>query len=268
MDGSKQRRRSSSSTMIGSSRRRSSATDGSGQRGSSGMEGSSRRKSQQRGSIKEDHDNTIRKKAPKRHSNATEQTYQSSNSDFGGGLSTSDFGGFDDSIVLTKKSAVPADCPEELKVVRSFIRYKDRHDLRKMKQLTSDDCYFLFIDADTEMPASEFYEAMEEIYASFPDLRFNWKTMSIQEVYGPESRHPGTAIVIEDYYGVGRHTGKPYKFGPYPEVEPIGKKVRDENIEFTFIVNEEGKINHATIYAFGKVVGPPGFYSKIGGIIM
>jgi ketosteroid isomerase-like protein len=169
--------------------------------------------------------------------------------------------------ILSKDSPVPTDCPEELKVIRDFIRHKDEHNLEKMRELTAEDCLFTFINAETEMPAREFYEAMKDIYASFPNLHFFWKSMKIKGVQGPESRHPGTVVVIEDYYGLGKHTGKPYFFGPYPPVDPAGMEVRDDDIEFTITV-QDGKITNATIDAFGKMVGPPGFYSKIGGVII
>ena len=90
-------------------------------------------------------------------------------------------------IVLTKDSPVPADCPEELKLIRDFIRYKDEHNLKKMRELTSDGCYFNFTDAETEMPAHEFYEAMQDIYASFPDLHFFWKSKQYKPQLQPSA---------------------------------------------------------------------------------
>ena len=135
-----------------------------------------------------------------------------------------------------------------------------------MKKLTADHCDFLFVDSDCEMPAYEFYTAVKETTESFPDLHFHWKSMSIKGINGPESKHPGTVVVIKNYYGIGTHTGKPYGFGPYPPIAATGKRIRDQKIEFTFVVRD-GKISHAIIDAFGQVVGPPGFYTKLGGLI-
>jgi hypothetical protein len=151
--------------------------------------------------------------------------------------------------------------------VREWIRHKDAHDVEKMAELTADNCCFTFIDSETEMPAREFYQAMKDIYASFPDLHFFWRSMKVQGTNSSTSRNPGTVVVIKDYYGIGKHTGAPYFFGPYPPVETSYLTVQDAIIELTFTVRD-GKIANVTIYAFGEVVGPPGFYTKIGGLIM
>ena len=73
-------------------------------------------------------------------------------------------------------------------------------------------------------------------------------------------------VVIKDYYGIGRHTGVSYGFSPFEAIDATGT-VKDKNIEFTFLV-QNGKSIIATIDACGKIVGPPGFYTKIGGLIM
>lgn len=172
-----------------------------------------------------------------------------------------------DEVVLSKDDIVPENAPEELRVVREWIRYKDAHDVEKMEELTDDNCYITFTDSETEMPAREFYEALRENYASFPDIHFFWRSMKVQGTNSNTSRNPGTVVVIKDYYGIGTHTGAPYHFGPYPPIERTNKIVRDADIEFTFIVRD-GKIVNATVYAFGEAVGPPAFYTKIGGVIM
>ena len=178
-------------------------------------------------------------------------------------FSTSD----DTEMVLTKEDPIPKNAPEALRVVREWIQYKDEHNMEKMKELIHEKCFFTFSDSETEMPSREFIEACSDCFDSFPDLHFFWKSMKIQGINSNTSRYPGTVVVIKDYYGIGKHTGTPYSFGPYPPVEPTGTTVRDENIEFTFTVRD-GKIVNATIYAFGEVVGPPGFYTKVGGMII
>ena len=165
-------------------------------------------------------------------------------------------------LVLTKEEDVPPNASPELRVVREWIRCKDQQDVDKMKELTADDCFFTFVDSETEMPAREFFGAMQDIYASFPDLHFFWESMSIKG----QDKDGSVLVAIQDYYGIGKHTGAPYFFGPYPPVPTSNKTVRDENIEFTFTV-KNGKITNATIDAFGMVVGPPGFYTKIGGVV-
>ncbi|CAB9531929.1 unknown protein [Seminavis robusta] len=166
---------------------------------------------------------------------------------------------------LSQEDPIPSDAPKELRVVREWIRAKDEHNLEKCQELTTENCRFTFTDSETEMPAHELYESLVDLFASFPDLHFFCKSLKVQ---GPSTNrnNPGIVVVAKDYYGIGKHTGAPYFFGPYPPVEPTGKTVRDENIEFTFTVRD-GKIVDADIYAFGEMVGPPGFYTKVGGIL-
>ena len=168
----------------------------------------------------------------------------------------------DSDLVLTKDTPVPEDAPEELKALREFIRYKDTHNFEKMIELTDERCFCNFVDSETEMPAYEFIAAFKDKCTSFPDLRFYWKSMKIHE-----RSSDGVAIIIEDYYGIGTHTGPAYGFGPYEPVPTTGITVRDEPIEVTFTV-KDGKITNAVVDAFGKIVGPPGFYTKIGGLII
>ena len=157
---------------------------------------------------------------------------------------------------------IPDDAPAEIKIVRQYLYEKDAHNLDGCRSLT-ENCYFYFLDAEAEMREEEFYGALKGTYDSFPNLHFFWKGMKTS---GTDSKTGGKVVKVKDYYGVGKHTGKPYAFGPYEDIPATGKIVRDENLEFTFIV-KDGKIIHATIDADGKVVGPPGFYTKIGGII-
>ena len=71
---------------------------------------------------------------------------------------------------------------------------------------------------------------------------------------------------MEDYYGKGTHTGEPFAFGPYPPLPPKGVQVQDEPIQLTLTVTQ-GKIAKCEVVAHGNQVGPPGFYSKLGGIL-
>ena len=169
-------------------------------------------------------------------------------------------------LVLRKDAPVPADCPVELRIVSDFIAFMNECKLDDMKSLTADKCDFWFIDSECEMPAKEFYDTQHDMNQSFPDLHYHWKSMTIKGVNGPESKQPGTVVVVKRFFGVGTHTGKPYGFGPYPQVETTGKKCWDNNMDCTFVV-QEGKICHVTIDAGGEVVGPAGFYTQIGGMI-
>jgi len=165
--------------------------------------------------------------------------------------------------VYRQHKPLPDNAPSEIKLIRQYLYHKDAHNLEGMKSLTHEDCYFYFVDAEAEMPQHEFYGALTDTFASFPDLHFFWKSMKVS---GRDPATGGTVIKVRDYYGIGKHDGKPYAFGPYEEIPPTGITVRDEDIQFTFIV-KDGKLVNAKIDAFGGLVGPPGFYTKIGGII-
>lgn len=159
---------------------------------------------------------------------------------------------------------IPDDAPSEIKLIRQYLYRKDAGDFEGMKELTDERCYFYFADAEAEMPAREFYEAVDDTFKSFPDLHFFWKKMKIAS----QDQTTGVTVVkVKDYYGIGKHTGAPYAFGPYEAIPATDKTVRDENIEFLFFV-KDGKLIKAEINAFGKVVGPPGFYAKIGGLLI
>jgi len=164
---------------------------------------------------------------------------------------------------FSQSRPIPDDAPAEIKLVRQYLYFKDAHNMEGMDSITAKNCTFFFIDADADMPKSEFYEALKDTYASFPDLHFFWKYMKIS---GIDSATGCTIVKVRDYYGIGKHTGKPYAFGPYEAIPATGKIVQDENISWAFFV-KDGKIVKTTLDAYGEIVGPPGFYSKIGGVI-
>ena len=176
-------------------------------------------------------------------------------------LST-DKGGQDDKWILKMLDGVPEGAPEELKVVREWIHKKNMHDVDGMAEMCHPDTNFCFVDSETFITLQEWNEIKKLIYGSFPDLHFFWKCIRVAG-----TSQWGVDIVLEDYYGIGTHTGKPFGFGPYEPIPPTGLTVQDEYIEFTISV-KDGKISRACIDAFGQMVGPPGFYTKIGGMIM
>eukprot|EP00523_Entomoneis_sp_CCMP467_P010116 CAMPEP_0168729800 /NCGR_PEP_ID=MMETSP0724-20121128/6401_1 /TAXON_ID=265536 /ORGANISM="Amphiprora sp., Strain CCMP467" /LENGTH=261 /DNA_ID=CAMNT_0008776717 /DNA_START=81 /DNA_END=869 /DNA_ORIENTATION=+ len=168
-------------------------------------------------------------------------------------------------VSIAMNDPVPDDAPEALRLVREFIRYKDTHDISKMKEyLNMDRCDVMFHDSDTEFPVHEYLEACKNVFDSFPDMHYYWKKMSVLK---PEP-DVGTWVVVEDYYGIGTHTGAPFSFGPYEPIPATAIKAKDDFIEHGFLVNHDGLISKSYVKAFGKIVGPPGFYQKIGGLII
>ena len=171
---------------------------------------------------------------------------------------------------LYQDTKVTEKTPLAMRVLRQWLHHKNDHHITKMMELTSPSCYFHFVDAEASMPSHEFYTACEDTNRSFPNISFYWSRMKLKKITDNGNT---VKIVVKDYYGVGKHTGEPLGFGPYDPIPATGLEVRDENIEFTFTLSREHgkegtfKIVNAKINAFGQMVGPPGFYSKIGGLI-
>jgi len=135
------------------------------------------------------------KGAQKRASNAS-----SVSTDDESCLGSSEFTG----LVLRQHEVVPEDAPPEIKLVREYLRHKDNNRLEEMQEMSADACMFNFVDAEALMLSKEFYGAMAETFASFPDLRFHWSSMRIA---GTDRVSDGVKVVVKDYYGIGTHTG-------------------------------------------------------------
>ncbi|KAL7580567.1 hypothetical protein ACA910_003689 [Epithemia clementina (nom. ined.)] len=154
-----------------------------------------------------------------------------------------------DSIALT--------LPNE-KAVFAWVRAIERHDIDAVIAMTDNNCQFNFVDSGMEMLATHFYESLSIVFASLPDMRFHYKTIkSIDD----------NRVLVDKFFGYGTHTGAPYSFGPYPPIEAKGAKFRDPPVEMTLTI-KDGKITHFVCDAKGTVVGPPGIYEQLGGIIL
>jgi len=158
---------------------------------------------------------------------------------------------------------IPEDAPPEIVLIRQFLYDKDSQNFEGMKKVTHERCNFYFVDSEVDMIAREFYESVQDTFDSFPNLHFFWSYMRIS---GIDSATGWTVVKVGDYYGIGKHDGKPYAFGPYEAIPATGKICRDNPIQFTMYV-KNGKIMKSVIVASGKIVGPPGFYTRLGGVI-
>ena len=106
------------------------------------------------------------------------------------------------------------------------------------------------------MPFELFFSSCKAIWESFPEQQLAWD--SVKEI------RPGV-VKVKNYKGYGRHTGKPYSFGPYPPIKAKGAVV-DEKPCHLIITLKRGKVVGFEINAYhGDVVGPPGYYQQIGG---
>jgi len=153
--------------------------------------------------------------------------------------------------------------PPEIKLIRQYLYDKDARNFDGMEKVTDQRCTFYFIDAETDMLPRHFYESVNATFESFPNLHFFWRYMKIA---GIDSATGCTIVKVKDYYGIGRHDGKPYTFEPCEAIPATGITVRDSDVEIRFFV-KDGKIMQMDIDAKGQLVGPPGFYTKIGGVI-
>jgi hypothetical protein len=104
---------------------------------------------------------------------------------------------------------------------------------------------------------SDFVQNMGELIESFPDYTFTWDRIVEEK--------PGE-IHLYDYRSKITHTGKPYAFGGYDPIEAKGTVVEDHIPHIIYKV-KDGLVTNMEILAEGKVVGLPGIYLAIGGVI-
>ncbi|KAL7558565.1 hypothetical protein ACA910_000089 [Epithemia clementina (nom. ined.)] len=144
------------------------------------------------------------------------------------------------------------------KVVTEWMEQFRKHDIDAALAMTMDGFMMNWIDSDMDMLGKDFHESMKIAYASMPDLKFHYSSItSIDE----------ERVLISNLYAYGTHTGAPFSFGPYPPLEAKGAKFQDAPIELTATV-KNGTITHSLCDAKGEMVGPPGMYEQLGGILM
>jgi hypothetical protein len=104
--------------------------------------------------------------------------------------------------------------------------------------------------------------ALSNLMGSFPDFTFNFTKKT------PTYKNGGWAA---DIIVMGTHTGAAFTPmpGKLPAVETTNKLVKIGEETFTLYTDKDGKINKTTIECLekGKPVGPPGFYTEIGGVM-
>lgn len=133
---------------------------------------------------------------------------------------------------------------------------------------------------DAPMTLGGFQEELRRIFDSLPDFKLH--------IVGPiQEQADGT--VLATMYATGTHTGKPYSFGPFPEVDPKGTAIKlDAEYVATatisinriktsstdhrthrncFFTVRDGKIVHIKVMPLGESTGPPGVYTQLGGLV-
>jgi hypothetical protein len=72
-------------------------------------------------------------------------------------------------------------------------------------------------------------------------------------------------VKVTNFVGRGTHTGAPYGFGPFPPIPATGIVVEEDPCHL-YISVKNGKMTKFVIDTYcGDLVGPPGYYQKIGG---
>ena len=106
-------------------------------------------------------------------------------------------------------------------------------------------------------PAREVAKGFCNLYRSFPDLHFSYK--SIKET-------KPNCVFVDGIEATGTHTGEPYTFVPgvFPAIPAAGTRVKNDE-ESSLFKMRDGKIGTWEIVAFGSLTGPAGFYEQIGG---
>ena len=115
-------------------------------------------------------------------------------------------------------------------------------------------CYYK--GAESGMNLDEFLAECTNLNSAFPDLVNTYD--SIKEVT------PGV-IRVQNYKSAGTHR-KPYGFGPFPKVKPTNIFVEEDPCHLEIHV-AKGKMTKFVIDIkdANDLVGPPGYYTKIGG---
>lgn len=158
---------------------------------------------------------------------------------------------------LEQLENVPPPTKNESIIIEWSKRWSNQ-EMKGARAMTTPDCKIHFVDAEADMLFSDFCDNMDALIASFPDYTYTWGEVVEKE--------PGV-VHLFDYDSTITHTGAPYSFGGYEPIEAKGTVVHDHIPHIIIKVNEEGIIYSMELNAEGKVVGLPGIYLAIGGII-
>jgi predicted ester cyclase len=157
---------------------------------------------------------------------------------------------------LSTTSSVGKDTKNARLIEEKFCEPMTRQDVAAIRKISGPNSTCCFKGAETGMLLDEFLEAVILMFASFPDNKFEWD--SVEEI------SPGV-VFVTNFHGSGTHTGKPFSFGQFPPIAATGIRVEEDpcNVTYTIAHNKITKILIDVIS--GDLVGPPGYYHKIGG---
>lgn len=146
---------------------------------------------------------------------------------------------------------------EAMTVVDAWTRLWAVQDIEGAKALATADCPVHFVHAEADMLFSDFCDNMTDLIKSFPDYTFTWGDIVEKE--------PGV-VHLYDCRSKITHTAAPCSFGGYEPIEAKGTVVEDHIPHIKYHI-KDGKVAKMDLHAEGKVVGLPGVYLAIGGMI-
>jgi hypothetical protein len=158
---------------------------------------------------------------------------------------------------LSTTSSVGTDTKNVRFVKEKFCEAMNRQDVATIRKFASPGSIFCYKGAETGMLLRDFLEAVIKIFESFPDNVMVWDSI--------EETSPGV-VVVTNFQGKGTHTGKPFSFGQFPSIAATGIKVEEDPCHLTITVEHNKKMSMFVVDTYcGDLVGPPGYYNKIGG---
>ena len=183
--------------------------------------------------------------------------------------------------VVSRKSVAPkeglkqadsASAAAAIETAKKYWAASHAQDFDELKKCCEARCFMNFLDTEVEMPLSEYLESWKATLESFPDftLEMNLNDVNPAECRTPENTDDGTTIVyIRNVRAKGTHTGKPYSFGPFPEVPAKGTFVRDVTPNTNAMRIRNGKVYRIDVKMdeSGGESGPAYFYEQVGGIL-
>lgn len=143
-----------------------------------------------------------------------------------------------------------------IQIAKRIFEFMNAHEFQAAEALCTENCECIISETDIRFTMREHIEEDYNLAASFPDLAFT----NLQYQYNPD-----TCKVHVTFDVSGTHTGKPYGFGPYPEIETSGIKCLNPNESAILEINEEGLVQKFVVTTPSELSGPAGFYSQIGG---
>ena len=174
--------------------------------------------------------------------------------------------------IMTAPKAKQADAASVAAAIEAVKRYWEAfhaRDYDEMKKYCEDRYFINFLDTDLEMPLNEYLEIWKGTVESFPDFALE---MNLDDIKPEECNEldDGTIIVyIRNVRAKGTHSGKPYSFGPFPEVPARGIFVRDVSPNTNAMHIRNGKVYRNDIKTNGSSdeSGPAYFYEQVGGVL-